>query len=66
MDTLRNLAALTDREPPDAPVLLAEADGRLIAALSTRTGEAVTDPFVVTNDVVALLRLRAAQLDRAA
>jgi len=47
-------------------LLLAEADGTLVAAVSTRTGEVVSDPFVASDDVVALLRLRAAQLDDAA
>jgi hypothetical protein len=46
--------------------LLAESDGRLVAAMSTATGEAVSDPFVPAADVIALLRLRAAQLAAAA
>jgi hypothetical protein len=63
---LARLAELADRPAPPSPLLLAEADGSLIAALSTCTGEAILDPFVASDDVVALLRLRAAQLDRAA
>jgi hypothetical protein len=63
---LQTLAALTDRTAPDAPVLLAEADGSLVAALSRLSGDVVTDPFVATEDIVALLRLRSAQLDAAA
>ena len=47
-------------------MLLAEVDGSLVAAVSTRTGEVVSDPFVASEDVVALLRFRATQLDRAA
>ncbi len=66
LEALRRLAALTERTVPPAPVLVAEADGVLLAALSRQTGEVVSDPFVVTEDVVALLRLRAAQLDAAA
>ena len=63
---LVRLAVLSERGAPPDPLLLAEADGRLIAAVSTRTGEVVSDPFVASADVVALLRLRAAQLDDAA
>jgi hypothetical protein len=63
---LRRLSALAERPAPLAPVLLAESDGSLIAAVSTSTGDVVVDPFVTTSDVVALLRFRAGQLDRAA
>jgi hypothetical protein len=65
-EALDRLAALTERETPDAPVLLAEADGLMVAALSLPTGRVVSDPFVASGDVVALLRLRAEQLDDAA
>lgn len=60
------LVQLADRPTPPEPLLLAESDGRLVAAMSTTTGEAVSDPFVPAADVIALLRLRAAQLDSAA
>jgi hypothetical protein len=63
---LVRLAGLSERAAPPDPLLLAEADGKLIAAVSTRTGEVVSDPFVASADVVALLRLRATQLDDAA
>jgi hypothetical protein len=63
---LQALAALTERAVPDFPVLLAEADGVLVAAVSRSSGEVITDPFVATDDVVALLRLRSTQLDAAA
>jgi hypothetical protein len=53
---LERLAALDDRRVPAAPLLLAEADGRLVAALSERTGEAVADPFEPTDHLVAMLR----------
>jgi hypothetical protein len=51
---------------PAVPLLVAEADGAVVAAVSRLTGEVISDPFVATEDVVALLRLRAAQLDAAA
>jgi hypothetical protein len=63
---LGRLEELADRPVPSEPLLLAEADGALIAAVSTRTGAIVRDPFVASDDVVALLRLRASQLDAAA
>jgi hypothetical protein len=42
--------------------ILAEARGRVVAAADVATGDVVADPFVPTAAVVALLRLRAAQL----
>ena len=60
------LADLCDRPVPASPLLLAESDGLLVAAVSARTGDVIRDPFVASDDVVALLRLRATQLDRAA
>jgi hypothetical protein len=63
---LAKLAELAERHVPAAPVLLAESDGALVAAVSTATGDVVADPFVATHDVVQLLRLRAQQLDAAA
>jgi hypothetical protein len=64
---LGRLVQLAERAaPPLQPVLLAESDGQLVAAVSTVSGEAVFDPFVATADVIALLRLRASQLDSAA
>ena len=65
-EAVGELVELADRPSPPAPLLLAESDGRLVAAMSTATGEAVSDPFVAAADVIALLRLRAAQLDAAA
>ena len=59
---IRRLAHLVDRTVPAAPVLVAESDGAVVAALSTSSGEVVTDPFRATADIVELLQLRAAQL----
>jgi hypothetical protein len=53
---LERLAALDDRRVPAQPVVLAEADGRLVAALSRRTGEAVADPFEPTAHLITMLR----------
>jgi len=57
---LERLAALDSAAVPAGPLLLAEADGRLVAAIAPPTGEAIADPFFPTADVVALLELRAA------
>jgi hypothetical protein len=53
------LAALDSRRPPAGPLLLAEEDGTLRAALSLRTGAVVADPFARTDHLVSLLRRRA-------
>ncbi len=56
---LRRLAALDSAEPLSGDVLLAEADGEVVAALSLADGRAVADPFRHTADLVELLRTRA-------
>jgi hypothetical protein len=53
------LAALDSRRTPEGPLLLAEEDGVLRAALSLRTGATVADPFARTDHLVALLRRHA-------
>ncbi len=59
---IQRLARLVDRIVPAEPVLVAESDGAVIAALSISSDEIVTDPFRATGDLVALLQLRSAQL----
>lgn len=59
---LRRLAELADRPLPAEPLLLAESDGEPVVALSTKTGESISDPFRATADLVELLRVRAGQL----
>jgi hypothetical protein len=56
---LARLAALDSRRPLSGPVLIAERDGRPLAALATRDDRVVADPFAPTADLVALLRLHA-------
>jgi hypothetical protein len=60
---LHQLAQLdsADHVPP-APVLLAEVDGELRAALSLSDGAVIADPFHPTADLLALLRAHAASL----
>jgi hypothetical protein len=59
------LAKLADRdsgEVPSVPVLIAEADGELRAAVSLHDGAAIADPFSHTAWMIQLLDTRAAQL----
>jgi hypothetical protein len=57
---LARLAELDSAEVPGGALLVAESDGRLVAAIATATDDVIADPFLPTADVVALLRLRAA------
>jgi hypothetical protein len=57
---LERLAQLDSAAVPAGSLLVAESDGRLVAAIASSSGEAIADPFLPTADVVALLELRAA------
>ena len=59
---LTSLAWLDSARPLVGDVLLAERDGRLLAARSLTDGRTVADPFQSTSDVVELLAVRAAAL----
>lgn len=59
---IRRIASLDARKAPEGRVLVAEADGEIIAALAIDGGHAVADPFRWTSDVVALMEMRAEQL----
>jgi hypothetical protein len=64
---LSRLADLADRRLPNTLLLVAEADGQIVAAApAVSGGDVVTNPFLVTSDVVDLLRLRSSQLRAAA
>ena len=52
------LAGLDSAAVPAGGLLIAEADGELVAALGSG-GERIADPFRRTADVIALLELRA-------
>ncbi len=56
---LARLAALDSAPVPFGPVLLAEVDGRPLAALSVNEDRVIGDPFARTVDLVALLRVHA-------
>ena len=57
--TLRRLAALDSKRPLRNRALIAEVDGRAVAAIDVRDGRVVADPFVPTSEVVELLKVRA-------
>ena len=61
---LHTLAGLDSATVPSGSLLLAEADGQLVAALGAG-GERIADPFRSTDDVIALLELRAGRARRA-
>jgi hypothetical protein len=56
------LARLDDSRLPAGPFLVAEVGGEIEAAVSLSSGAVVADPFRLTADAVAMLRLRAAQV----
>jgi hypothetical protein len=56
------LAQLDEAQLPVGPVMLGVVDGEAVAALSLTDGHVVADPFVATEKVVSLLRVRATQL----
>jgi hypothetical protein len=59
---LAKLAELDSARPLAGPALVAERDGRLLAALALTGGRVVADPFMPTADLVGLLELRAANI----
>ena len=61
---IERLAALDEHDLPRGQRLIAEREGRPVAALEVASGAAVSDPFVPTSGIVELLGLRAAQVRR--
>jgi hypothetical protein len=59
---IRRLAALDSAPALAGSVLVAAVDGQPVAALSLSDGRVVADPFRLTENAVALLRLRADHL----
>jgi hypothetical protein len=60
--SLHRLALLDSAPEPDGPMLVAEREGMLVAAVPLGGGRSIADPFVPSRDVVGLLELRRAQL----
>jgi hypothetical protein len=61
---LARLAALEGRPVPQGQFVVAELDGRIVAALPLDGSPPLRDPFVRTAHLQRLLELRAAQLMR--
>ena len=61
---VQRLAALDSAYGFNGRVLLAEADGELVAAISLVDGSVIADPFKPTAEIVRLLRLRCYQITR--
>ena len=59
---VERLAALEERPVPSGPLLLADIEGTIEAALALETGEAIANPFCPSAEIVSLLELRAEQL----
>jgi hypothetical protein len=59
---VERLAALYDRPVPRGPLLLAEVDGQLQAALTLAGDCELMEPFLPTAELVELLALRAKHL----
>jgi hypothetical protein len=59
---VRRLADLDGAPALEGPALLAVIDGEPVAAISMADSRVVADPFVPTQEAVALLRLRAKHL----
>ncbi|MEA2381142.1 MAG: hypothetical protein QOH72_1113 [Solirubrobacteraceae bacterium] len=59
-DALARLAELDSTRPlGGGHVVVAEMEGRIVAAVSVHDGRAIADPFVPAADIVARLRLHA-------
>ena len=56
------IAELEERPVPPAPLLLAEVEGTVEAAIGLACGETVANPFSESGAAVSLLHVRAAQL----
>jgi hypothetical protein len=65
IDAIQRLAALDEKPIPSGGVLVAEQEGKLVAALPLDGGQALADPFKPTADVVELLKVSARQLREA-
>jgi hypothetical protein len=61
---LLRLAAVDSQEAIDGRALVAEAGGRVRAAVALADGRAVSDPFYTSAPLVEMLRLQAKHLER--
>ena len=63
---LTQLADLDSHTPPAGRVIVAEAAGKIRAAMAVDDGTLIADPFVATSSLEDLLRLRVTQIREAA
>ena len=63
-DNVKRLVQLDSGRPLEGDLLGIEVEGRLVAGISLSTGETIADPFSRTEEVRAMLELRAAQIRR--
>ena len=61
-DAIERLALLEGMPEPDSRCVVAEIDGKVVAALPLRGGKVLADPFRPTAHLIPLLELRAKQL----
>lgn len=59
---VRRLAALDSAPVPRGRVLLGVVDGMVHAAIDIDNGAVIADPFRLTADLVALLKMRASRI----
>src|SRR6516164_9207958 len=59
---LERLALLEGRPSPAGRYIIAEVNGSVVAAMSLVSGVVLADPFEPTEQLIPLLRMRAAQL----
>jgi hypothetical protein len=61
---LERVAQRDTRRLPTPPHLVVEVDGRILIAHSLASGEVVADPFTRTEELRAMVAVRAAQLTK--
>ena len=59
---VERLAQLDSSSVPEGPLLVAEVQGTVEAAVALESGETVANPFAPSAEVVTLLHVRADQL----
>ena len=63
MPALVRLARLDSNRAPVGTIIVAEDGGRIVAAMSVEDRATIADPFRATAAIVAMLRLRADQVN---
>jgi hypothetical protein len=61
-EALARLSQRDGRRSPQGSILVAEVDGKVLAARSLESGTSVADPFHPTTQLTELLELRSAHL----